>query len=242
MRWQYPEVMAHRCGGALCPENTLAGLSVVAALGCRGVEFDVMLSADGSPWLIHDEMLERTTNGTGQVCETPDAVLAGLSAGIRHHRAFAGVRMATLADAVAACHAHGLVMNVEIKPATGFEAVTAEVVMRQLCENREVGGSLVISSFSEVALEVVHVMAPHLPAGWLVDEVPADWQARAVRLGVMAIHTHCARLTRAQVEAIRAAGLQVAVYTENDPAHARELRAWGVACIITDRPDLMLLS
>lgn len=66
--WQLPRVFAHRCGGALAPENTLAGLRMAAQLGCRAVEFDVMLSADASPWLIHDETLERTTGGSGRVC------------------------------------------------------------------------------------------------------------------------------------------------------------------------------
>ena len=61
--WVLPRVFAHRCGGALAPENTLAGLRIAQALGFGAVEFDVMLSADGSPWLIHDEALERTTDG-----------------------------------------------------------------------------------------------------------------------------------------------------------------------------------
>ena len=90
--WEVPSVIAHRCGGALAPENTLAGLPIAAALGYRAVEFDVMLSADGTPWLIHDETLERTTDGQGKVCDSGDAVLATLDAGARHHRAFKGCR------------------------------------------------------------------------------------------------------------------------------------------------------
>ena len=63
----YPRIIAHRCGGALAPENSLAGLDLAARLGCRGVEFDVMLSADEIPLLIHDEAVDRTTTGRGQV-------------------------------------------------------------------------------------------------------------------------------------------------------------------------------
>ena len=69
--WPIPRVFTHRCGGALAPENTLAGLRIAAALGIRAVEFDVMLSADGTPWLIHDETLERTTDGIGQEQKSP---------------------------------------------------------------------------------------------------------------------------------------------------------------------------
>ncbi|HRC61180.1 MAG TPA: glycerophosphodiester phosphodiesterase family protein, partial [Candidatus Propionivibrio aalborgensis] len=83
--WTLPRVFAHRCGGALAPENTLAGLRMAAAMGCRAVEFDVMLSADSSPWLIHDETLERTTNGAGRVCDTSDDALRKLDAGSYQH-------------------------------------------------------------------------------------------------------------------------------------------------------------
>ena len=85
--WEVPSVIAHRCGGALAPENTLAGLPIAAALGYRAVEFDVMLSGDSTPWVIHDETLERTTNGRGNVCETSDLILRTLDAGAHQHRA-----------------------------------------------------------------------------------------------------------------------------------------------------------
>jgi glycerophosphoryl diester phosphodiesterase len=67
-----PRWFAHRGGGSLAPENTLAGIRLAARLGFKAVEFDVMLSGDGTPVLIHDETLERTTNGVGRVCDTPD--------------------------------------------------------------------------------------------------------------------------------------------------------------------------
>ena len=72
MKLPLPRWIAHRGGGSLAPENTLAGIRLAARLGYRAVEFDVMLSADGTPFLVHDETLERTTNGQGRVCATPD--------------------------------------------------------------------------------------------------------------------------------------------------------------------------
>ena len=96
--WLLPRVFAHRCGGALAPENTLAGLHIAAALGFGAVEFDVMLSASGTPWLIHDETLERTTNGAGRVCDTPDGVLQTLDAGVFRHPSFAGEPLPAFAE------------------------------------------------------------------------------------------------------------------------------------------------
>ena len=69
MSFPLPRWFAQRGGGSLAPENTLAGIRLAAGLGYRAVEFDVMLSADGTPVLIHDETLERTTNGAGRVCD-----------------------------------------------------------------------------------------------------------------------------------------------------------------------------
>ena len=125
--WSVPRVFAHRCGGALAPENTLAGLRISAALGFRAVEFDVMLSAEGSPWVIHDETLERTTDGRGPVCRSSNAALSRLDAGASHHRAFAGEPLPAFAAVAAACRALGLLVNVEIKPASGFDAETGEL-------------------------------------------------------------------------------------------------------------------
>ncbi|MFZ2854812.1 MAG: glycerophosphodiester phosphodiesterase family protein, partial [Rhodocyclaceae bacterium] len=129
-----PRVFAHRCGGALAPENTLAGLRIAAQMGCAAVEFDVMLSADGSPWLIHDETLARTTDGVGRVCDARDTDLARLDAGRHHHPAFRGEALPTLAAAAALCRRLGLLANVEIKPAAGFEAVSGEVVARRVLD------------------------------------------------------------------------------------------------------------
>ena len=79
--WPYPRVVGHRGGGTLAPENTLAGIRKAAAMGFGGVEFDVVLSADKVPLLMHDETFDRTTNGKGSVAETPYARLASLDAG-----------------------------------------------------------------------------------------------------------------------------------------------------------------
>ncbi|MBS1209346.1 MAG: Glycerophosphodiester phosphodiesterase [Proteobacteria bacterium] len=231
--------MAHRCGGALAPENTLAGFAIAALLGCGGVEFDVMLSAEGTPWLIHDETLERTTNGCGKVCESTDAVLAGLDAGCMHHRAYAGVRLPRFEAALTECRRLNLRANIEIKPAIGHDAATATRVARMAAEAAGLAGSLLLSSFSEEALHVARREAPQLPRALLVEALPSDWHARCVSLGVIAVHANSALLTHAQAQAIKRAGLHLAVYTENAPVHAQELFAWGVDCLITDRPDIV---
>ena len=79
--WPYPRLVAHRGGGALAPENTLAAIRLGQELGYRAHEFDVKLSRDGVAILLHDERLERTTNGQGRAADLAWAELQGLDAG-----------------------------------------------------------------------------------------------------------------------------------------------------------------
>lgn len=236
--WPLPAVLAHRCGGRLAPENTLAGLPVALAHGCGGVEFDVMLDASGTPVLIHDETLERTTDGRGRVADTPDDILFGLDAGSWFDSRFAGERIPTLDAAAQRCLAAGLAVNLEIKPSRGTDRATAECVApRAAALWAAAPGQVLLSSFSERALELAATLAPGLRRGLLVDAIPRDWLARCRRLGACALHVNHRHLDRADVAAVRGVGLWVVTYTVNEPGRAAELFAWGVDCVITDRPD-----
>lgn len=229
--------MAHRGGGALAPENTLAAIRLGAALGFRGVEFDVMLTADAAPVLIHDETTERTTGVKGRVSLLRYAQLEGLDAGD-------GEGIPRFEKAAALCRTLGLWANVEIKPAGGHERATGEAVARaarELWKGAE--AQPLLSSFSLAALLAAQEAAPELARGYLVDEVPPDWESKLQRLACVALHCNQKKLTEAQVKAIKAAGYGLACWTVNDPLVARRLLDWGADCLITDalrdiRPDL----
>lgn len=225
-----PRFIAHRCGGLLAPENTLAGLRAAAARGFKAVEFDVMLSADGTPLLIHDETLERTTNGCGRVCETSDAELFALDAG-------AGERIPTLAEAAALCGELGLLANVEIKPAAGYELRTGEVVARFLAAHWS-GIPPLVSSFSLEALAAARAVAPQLHYGLLFEIVPADWQALLARFGAVTLNCDAGRVSDEVLAAAVAACVPVLCYTVNDVDEAQALFARGVTSVFTDRLDL----
>jgi glycerophosphoryl diester phosphodiesterase len=237
MNWRYPRLIAHRCGGALAPENTLAGLRIAARLGAKAVEFDVMLSRDGVPVLIHDEMLERTTDGRGRVAELAVADLQRLDAGKRHHPAFAGEPLPTLADALRLCDELKLAVNLEIKPTAGQEAITGSTVaaIAAACVPR---AGLILSSFSPPALAAAREMAPELGRALLVEAIPPDWAERLQQQGCSALHAEARQVDPALVRSITGAGVPLACYTVNDPLEARRLYALGVAAVFSDRPDL----
>lgn len=231
----YPRIIAHRCGGALAPENTLAGLRLAARLGCRGVEFDAMLAADGVPVVIHDETLERTTSGRGRVADMDSTRFIRVDAGGHHHPAFAGESAPTLDDALRLCATLGLWANVEIKPSARQEAETGRIVARHAARS---SGKLLLSSFSVEALQAAAIEAAQLPRALLVEAVPADWQQRLGALGAIALHASARVLGDEALQAVRAAGMGLACYTVNRRGEAERLFALGVSAIFTDRPDL----
>ncbi|WP_353191245.1 glycerophosphodiester phosphodiesterase [Pandoraea pnomenusa] len=239
-QWPYPRIVAHRGGGKLAPENTLAAFEMGASLGLRMVEFDAKLSADDVVFLLHDDTVDRTSNGHGAAAAMTYAEIAQLDAGSWFDARFAGQAMPTLAQVAERCLALGLAANVEIKPCPGREVETGKRVaeaVRALWAGQ--AQPPLLSSFSYEALEAAAAAVPELPRGMLYDAVPAHWRDDARKLGTVSLHASHKHLDGPQVAEIKASGLQMLVYTVNDPARARELAAWGVDAICTDRIDLI---
>jgi glycerophosphoryl diester phosphodiesterase len=232
MKLPLPRWIAHRGGGSLAPENTLAGIRLAAQLGFRAVEFDVMLSRDATPFLIHDETLERTTNGTGLVCESPDVLMQKLDAG-------RGEPVPTLTQAAGLCRQLNLLANVEIKPAVGHERFTAEAVARQ-CLTLWNGAEIqpLFSSFSLDALAVARDLAPGIPRGVLFDQVPVDWWQTVSDLQAVSLHCNAAHVSNELIADAKGRGIPVLCYTVNRPEQAEMLMARGVSALFTDRLDL----
>ena len=238
MSWLYPRLIAHRLGGALAPENTLAGLAIAARLGCKAVEFDVMLSCDGVPLVIHDESLQRTTDGTGCVADRDAAGLLQLDAGSKHHAAFAGEKIPTFAEVLNACQRLGILPNAEIKPAKGFDAETARETVRTIAQHWHGSMPPLVSSFSFAALEVVRDIAPQLPRALEVVAVPDDWRQQVTALGCVGFHASARDNDLALLRECRAFGLPMAIWTVNDLHQAEALFAAGMDAVFSDRPDL----
>lgn len=236
--WPHPRIIGHRGGGTLAPENTLAGIRKASESGIRGVEFDVMLSSDRLPVLMHDETLERTTSGHGGVSATPFAKLTSLDAGTWFGPEFRNERVPSFERAGRLCVELGLWANVEIKPAAGFERETAQVacdLARRLWTGISPGPLL--SSFHRVCLEVALAAAPELERGYLTERVEPGWLESATRLGCVSVHCNGDRLTQAQALDVKSAGFALLCYTVNDTNAARRLFSWGVDAIFTDRLD-----
>ena len=238
--WPYPRYIAHRGAGKLAPENTLAAMRAGHALGYRMVEFDVKLSGDGVPFLLHDDTLDRTTSGRGRADALTWAELSKLDAGRWHSPAFAGEPLPMLEQVARWAIANDVACNIEIKPVPGCERATgAAVALDALALWRGARVQPLLSSFSEEALAAARGAVPELPRAMLYEHIPPDWEDRLARLECVALDTDYRELDAAIVAAAHQAGYKVLTYTANEPAVVSRLAGWGVDGIITDAIDVV---
>lgn len=237
--WPFPQLIAHRGGGTLAPENTLIGLQTAVQFGFGGVEFDAKLTRDGVAILMHDDTLDRTTTGNGAVAQTDWRVIQTLDAGIRCGQHFAGERVPTLASALALCMKLRLWPNVEIKACVGRERETALAVAQDVVKVWKDPTPPLLSSFSVPALQAAREAAPLLPLGLLVNQVPDDWREQMRAMGCFSLHCEHSAATQSLLNDATAAGCPILCYTVNRAKTARRLLSLGVSGIVTDRLDLI---
>ena len=241
--WRYPRRVAHRGGGWVAPENTLAAIRVGYAHGYRMFECDVKLTGDGTLVLMHDDVVDRTTDGSGRVGGMTWGEIARLDAG-HYKRAttpeFVGEPVPSLAAVARYCVANAMAINIEIKPCAGREWETgaaAAIDAKRLWKDGDPELPPLLSSFSEAALEAAQRFAPELPRALLQHKLTPDWIDRLARLDCVALDANFLELTPEIVSRARADGYRVACYTPNELTVVEALEGWGVDCVITDAID-----
>lgn len=240
-----PPIIGHRGTAGLAPENTLAGIRRAHEEGASFVEFDVKLTADNIPILMHDDRLGRTTDGKGKVATKILSEIQALDAGSWFARDFTGERVPTLRATLELCVELGLGVNVELKPCPGREEETARITLRIVEEAWPKNLSLpppLISSFDRQALAAAQATAPKLARGCLLTRVPGSWKATVQKYACSTLNVSDRWIRQKHIDAAREEGIPVLVYTVNDPTRAATLWEMGVTSIFTDRVDLMVAA
>ena len=233
------KVIAHRGASADAPENTLAALQLAAEQGARCVEIDVSISADGVPFVHHDDTLDRCTNGQGLLCEHTAAQLDRLDAS-KDMAPFSPQPLPRLSAVIALLDKHSLGLNLEIKPRAGLEAATVEAICAVIESSWPERLPLVYSSFSRASLSAARQRLPTIPRALLVGPIPDDWEALVAQYECRNIHCDGARLTADKTKQLRKAELGVYCYTVNDSKLAKTLLDGGAHGIFTDYPQRLL--
>lgn len=227
-----PDIIAHRLGASLGPENSLSACRAALRAGFRSFECDVKLSADGQAFLLHDDALLRTHGSP----------LRASALSWRSLRALPGEALASLAElreTLRAC-AEPCWVNLEIKvdddaPAPLQQAWGAAVAGRAAELWAGAAPAPLLSSFSIAALQGALRTAPGLPRAWLCTRLPRHWRGVAQALGLRALHLAARDNDPAVIAPLRAAGLDLRVYTVDDPAQLRRWLEAGAAGVFTDR-------
>lgn len=227
--------IAHRGASGRAPENTHAAFAAALALGAEAIELDVQLSADGELVVIHDETLERTTDGAGPVGDRTAAELAALDAGSWFAPEFRGERIPLLADVIAQVRDR-VTLNVEIKSARDLGVI--EPKLAALVAAERATEWIVFSSFHAEAVRGMRAYAPWARLGVLCDEDPRTrGLALAGEVGAELVIPGRRWVDARVVEEAHVRGYDVWVWTVNEPGEIRRLLALGVDAIFSDYPE-----
>jgi glycerophosphoryl diester phosphodiesterase len=236
--WPYPRWVAHRGAGKLAPENTLDAFKLGASHGYSMFECDVKLSADGVPFLLHDDTLERTTSGSGAAALMTWQALQQLDAGSWHSDAFADAKLPSLDDVAHFCIAGGFDLNIEIKPTLGTDKHTGAVVAQHAARLwKDHSRKPLLTSFWPDALQAALDTAPGLPRGLLLHTLWTGWLETALMLGCSAIVCNHRMWDTSSVTQAKSAGFKLLGYTVNDAVEAKRLWDLGLDGLITDAVD-----
>jgi glycerophosphoryl diester phosphodiesterase len=231
-----PAVIAHRGASGEAPENTLSAFRRALEIGVDAVELDVHLSADGVPVVVHDPLVDRTTDGKGLVKEHPLEALRRLDAGRWFGERFAGEPIPTLAEALDLLRPVRVIIEIKNGP-----IFYPEIAMRVADLARETGHRHVtVSSFDHPVLLEVKAHAPGLETAVLYYARPLDPVRLARDVGAEVLHPHWTYLTPEAVAGARAAGLRVETWVVDEPTHLVNVVGMGVDGIITNHPDRLL--
>lgn len=244
-----PLILAHRGASAYAPENTLAAFRLAREMGADGIELDVQLSRDKVPVVIHDDTINRTTNGQGVVTELTVGELARLDAGAWKGDEFRGEPIPTLAQVFDALsdwikptqRDRPCLINVELKTervrTAGLEREVMNVIARFGVQDR-----ILLSSFNPLSLYRARKINPRLPRGLLYDNsLPIYFRNAWFRFlaSPQAMHPEFPMIDARYMQWAQSRRLKVNTWTVDDPVEAARLAKLGVNALITNVPDVM---
>lgn len=247
-----PLILAHRGASAYAPENTLAAFHLARELGADGIEFDVQLSRDGIPVIIHDDTVDRTTDGNGRVSRLTINQLKQLDAGVWKGNDYVWEKIPSLVELLDALtgwiapsgRGQACIMNLELKTerfvTDGLEQAVMNVIAKYNLQDR-----ILLSSFSPFALHRAKNINPRVKRGLLYDQSQSISMRRAwLRLWASprAMHPEHRMIDAPYMKWARGKKYDVNTWTVDDPDEARRLADLGVHAIITNVPDVILAA
>ena len=232
-------IFAHRGYRAKYPENTMLAFKEAAEAGADGIELDVHMTKDNEIVVIHDETVDRTTNGKGFVKDYTLKELKELDASIPKKRLFRSEEIPTLIEVLEWMKTNDLLLNIELKndriQYEGLEDKVIELVRFFNMEER-----VILSSFNHYSLVDCYKKAPEIETAALICQGIYEPWKYAKGLGAKAIHPHYLLAQKQIVEASEGASIAVRPYTVNEEELLEKMISYGVNAVITDEVEKAL--
>ncbi|WP_432357828.1 glycerophosphodiester phosphodiesterase [Sporosarcina sp. UB5] len=235
------EIFAHRGASGNYPENTIAAFKEAARLPIYGVEFDVHMTLDGELVVIHDETIDRTSNGTGYVKDILLKDLKKYDFGSWFLSNFQDETIPTLNEVLDIFHLTEHKLNIELKSDIfPYEGMVSKVL--DLIAERQMEPRVIISSFDHTAVQFVKQLNPRIETAALFMEVlvhPLDYLRK---IPADALHILFPAAIRPSIAEVIKSGMPVRTFTVNDETYAMTLKQAGVQAMFTDYPEKMFTS
>ena len=232
-----PLVWAHRGASGYAPENTLAAFQKAVDLGADGVELDIQLTKDDQIVVIHDETIDRTSDGKGWV---KDYTLEELRA-FNYNRTkpeYKHADIPTMREVFELLKPTGLFINIEIKTGVVFYEKIEEKILA-LTKEMGMEDRVCYSSFNQYTVTRIHELKPDAEVGFLYADGPIDMPSYGVKHGVNALHPALYNLQYdGFVKECKEKGLKLNVWTVNERPYMEMCCQYGVDAIITNYPDI----
>lgn len=234
-----PMIFAHRGASAFAPENTLPAFELAYAQGADGIELDVKLTKDGEVVVLHDQTVDRTTDGTGDLRGITLAELKKFDAGGKFKPEFINTWIPSLAEVFERL-GQKLLINVELTnyatPGDALPEKVAEIVHRYHLEER-----VIFSSFNPLTLRRARKAIPEIPQGILALEGIRGAISRSCLNGLFpheALHPYFTDVDTRMVQSHHQRGLRIHAWTVNQAEDINKLFRLGIDGVITDNPTL----
>lgn len=240
-------IIGHRGIAALAPENTLSSFQLAFELGIDYIEFDVRLTKDNQLIIFHDDTLERTTNGQGNIEEKTFQEISQLDAGSWFDKRFANERIPHFDQVLPLLLNLPLSMNIELKFPENPTFYHVETLAKQFIQIMNKQWPIhhpwpLVSSFHWPVLDLIRSSLPSIPLGFLTETCSEEIILEIAKIPNAALHTHFTSLTPNRLKLAKDLELPLLVFTVNETQMASQLFDADVFAVFSDRPLFMVPS
>ena len=231
------EIYAHRGASGTHPENTLAAFEAAARLPIDGVEFDVHLTKDEELVIIHDETIDRTSNGSGYIKDMTLEELRKFDFGVKFSEEFKGEMIPTLEEVLQVYVGTNHRLNIELKSDVfDYEGVEKKVIT--LLNQYDLVDRVIISSFNHKAIQRVQALQPEIETAALFMKLDLrSMNEYEQQLGTNILHVYAPAIESIDIDALHQQNGKIRVFTVNRVEDMDKLQALGIDAVFTDFPQ-----